>query len=110
MALGRGLDALFGEIDESYENEGSQKDTVSEIPVKDLRPNPFLNEYSSYYPELEHIGDYFKLCQKLFIGTKDFGGFCKTPDKVDNTICNIKDLTLYANVELSQYSIEMRDK
>lgn len=41
MALGRGLDALFGEIDESYENEGTQKDTVLEIPVKEIRPNPF---------------------------------------------------------------------
>ncbi|MDQ7045322.1 MAG: ParB/RepB/Spo0J family partition protein [Sulfurimonas sp.] len=41
MALGRGLDALFGEIDESYENEGTQKDAVSEISLKDIRPNPF---------------------------------------------------------------------
>ena len=41
MALGRGLDALFGEIDESYENEGTQKDTILEIPLKDIRPNPF---------------------------------------------------------------------
>ena len=40
-ALGRGLDALFGEIDESYENEGTQKDSVLEILVKDIRPNPF---------------------------------------------------------------------
>ena len=41
QALGRGLDALFGEIDESYENEGTQKDTVLEIALKDIRPNPF---------------------------------------------------------------------
>ena len=41
QALGRGLDALFGEIDESYENEGTQKDSVSEISLKDIRPNPF---------------------------------------------------------------------
>ena len=41
MALGRGLDALFGEIDESYENEGTQKDEISEISVKDIRANPF---------------------------------------------------------------------
>ena len=41
MALGRGLDALFGEIDESYENEGTQKDSVLEILLKDIRPNPF---------------------------------------------------------------------
>ena len=41
MALGRGLDALFGEIDESYENEGTQKDEISEVSLKDIRPNPF---------------------------------------------------------------------
>lgn len=40
-ALGRGLDALFGEIDESYENEGTQKDEISELLVKDIKPNPF---------------------------------------------------------------------
>lgn len=39
--LGRGLDALLGEIDEAYENEGSQNDAVLEIPLKDIRPNPF---------------------------------------------------------------------
>ncbi len=39
--LGRGLDALLGEIDEAYDNEGSQKDHILEIPVKDIRPNPF---------------------------------------------------------------------
>jgi ParB family chromosome partitioning protein len=39
--LGRGLDALLGEIDEAYENEGSQRDSVLEIPLKDIRPNPF---------------------------------------------------------------------
>ena len=41
MALGRGLDALFGEIDESYENEGTQKDSILELSLKDIRPNPF---------------------------------------------------------------------
>ncbi|ADN08819.1 ParB/RepB/Spo0J family partition protein [Sulfurimonas autotrophica] len=39
--LGRGLDALLGEMDEAYENEGSQNDVVLEIPLKDIRPNPF---------------------------------------------------------------------
>ena len=39
--LGRGLDALLGEIDEAYENEGSQRDVILEIPLRDIRPNPF---------------------------------------------------------------------
>ncbi len=41
QALGRGLDALFGEIDDAYENEGSQQDLVLELSLKDIRPNPF---------------------------------------------------------------------
>ena len=39
--LGRGLGALLGEIDEAYENEVSQKDSIIEISLKDIRPNPF---------------------------------------------------------------------
>ena len=31
--LGRGLDALLGEMDEAYENEGSQRDAVLEIAL-----------------------------------------------------------------------------
>ena len=41
MALGRGLDALLGEMDEAYENEGTQKDSINEISLKEIRPNPF---------------------------------------------------------------------
>ena len=39
--LGRGLGALLGEIDEAYENEVSQKDSIVDISLKDIRPNPF---------------------------------------------------------------------
>jgi len=41
MKLGRGLDALLGEMDEAYENEGSSQDTILEIPLKEIRPNPY---------------------------------------------------------------------
>jgi ParB family chromosome partitioning protein len=41
QALGRGLGALLGEIDEVYDNEVSQKDSIVEIPLKDIRPNPY---------------------------------------------------------------------
>jgi len=39
--LGRGLDALLGEMDEAYENESTKKETVLEISLKDIRPNPY---------------------------------------------------------------------
>ena len=41
QALGRGLGALLGEIDEAYENEVSQKDSIVDISLKDIRPNPY---------------------------------------------------------------------
>ncbi|MFA6760305.1 MAG: ParB/RepB/Spo0J family partition protein [Sulfuricurvum sp.] len=39
--LGRGLGALLGEIDEAYENELSSRDSVVELSIKDIRPNPY---------------------------------------------------------------------
>ena len=52
-ALGRGLDALFGEIDEAYDNEGTKNESVLEISLKEIKPNPFqprktFNEESLY--------------------------------------------------------------
>jgi len=41
QALGRGLGALLGEIDEAYDNEVSQKDSIVEISIKEIRPNPY---------------------------------------------------------------------
>jgi len=41
MKLGRGLDALLGEMDEAYENEGSQKDEILELSLRDIKVNPF---------------------------------------------------------------------
>jgi len=40
QALGRGLDALFSEVEEAYENESSKKDMVVEIPLENISPNP----------------------------------------------------------------------
>ena len=41
MSLGRGLDALLGEIDEAYENESSNQDKIIELDVEDIKANPF---------------------------------------------------------------------
>ena len=41
QALGRGLDALLGEMDEAYENEGTQRDSVLEVNLKEIKANPF---------------------------------------------------------------------
>lgn len=40
-ALGRGLDALFGEVSEAYENEGTQVDTITELSINEIKANPY---------------------------------------------------------------------
>ena len=60
MKLGRGLDALLGEMDEAYENEGSHQDLVLELSLKDIRPNPFQPrkefDEESWRSYLESVG------------------------------------------------------
>ena len=58
--LGRGLDALLGEIDEAYENEGSQRDVILEIPLKDIRPNPFQPRKHFDDAALQELADSIK--------------------------------------------------
>ncbi|MGE4418389.1 MAG: ParB/RepB/Spo0J family partition protein [Sulfurimonas sp.] len=75
--LGRGLGALLGEIDEAYENEVSQKDSIVEIPLKDIRPNPFQPrkhfEESSLYELSESIKN-DGLLQPIVV-TEDVDGY-----------------------------------
>ncbi|MCK9455162.1 MAG: ParB/RepB/Spo0J family partition protein [Sulfurimonas sp.] len=75
--LGRGLGALLGEIDEAYENEISQKDSIVEIPLKDIRPNPFQPrkhfEESSLYELSESIKN-DGLLQPIVV-TEDIDGY-----------------------------------
>ena len=40
-ALGRGLDALFGEVSEAYDNEGSHRESILDISIKDIKANPY---------------------------------------------------------------------
>jgi len=75
--LGRGLDALLGEIDEAYENEGSQNDTILEIPLKDIRPNPFQPRKSFDEKALLELAESIKndgLIQPIVV-TEDIDGY-----------------------------------
>ena len=75
--LGRGLDALLGEMDEAYENEGSQKDSVLEISVKDIRPNPFQPRKSFDEEALTELAESIKndgLLQPIVV-TEDIDGY-----------------------------------
>jgi len=75
--LGRGLDALLGEMDEAYENEGSQKDEVLEIPLKDIRPNPFQPRKVFNEVALSELAESIKndgLLQPIVV-TEDIDGY-----------------------------------
>ncbi|QOY53961.1 ParB/RepB/Spo0J family partition protein [Candidatus Sulfurimonas marisnigri] len=75
--LGRGLDALLGEMGEAYENEGSSRDSIIEVLVKDVRPNPFQPrkhfEESSLYELSESIKN-DGLLQPIVV-TEDIDGY-----------------------------------
>ena len=75
--LGRGLDALLGEIDEAYENEGSSRDTIIELSLKDVRPNPFQPRKHFDENSLLELGESIKndgLLQPIVV-TEDIDGY-----------------------------------
>ena len=75
--LGRGLDALLGEMDEAYENEGSQRDEVLEISLKEIRPNPFQPRKSFNEESLAELAESIKndgLLQPIVV-TEDIDGY-----------------------------------
>lgn len=77
MALGRGLDALFGETESAYENEGTQLDKVLEIAIKDIKPNPFQPRKTFDETALHELSESIKedgLLQPIIVN-EDFDGY-----------------------------------
>ncbi len=77
QALGRGLDALFGEIDDAYDNEGSHQDLVLELTLKDIRPNPFQPRKEFDEESLLELSESIKndgLIQPIVV-TEDIDGY-----------------------------------
>ena len=75
--LGRGLDALLGEIDEAYENEGTQRESILEISLKDIRPNPFQPRKTFDETALYELAESIKndgLLQPIVV-TEDIDGY-----------------------------------
>jgi ParB family chromosome partitioning protein len=75
--LGRGLDALFGEINEAYDNEGTQHDSILEISLKDIRPNPFQPRKTFDEGSLYELSESIKkdgLIQPIVL-TEDIDGY-----------------------------------
>ena len=59
-ALGRGLGALLGEMEEVYDNEIPKHESVIEIPVSQIRPNPFQPRKSFDERSLAELSDSIK--------------------------------------------------
>jgi len=59
-ALGRGLDALLGEVGEAYENEGTQKDSILDINLSEIRPNPYQPRKTFNDESLQELADSIK--------------------------------------------------
>ena len=75
-ALGRGLDALFGEIEEAYENEGTQQESILEIPLKDISPNPYQPRKTFNQASLQDLSNSIKkdgLLQPIIVRKKSDG-------------------------------------
>ncbi|WP_321777937.1 ParB/RepB/Spo0J family partition protein [Sulfurimonas sp.] len=77
MKLGRGLDALLGEMDEAYDNESSSKDSVIELSLKDIRPNPYQPRKYFNESSLLELGESIKndgLLQPIVV-SQDIDGY-----------------------------------
>ena len=59
--------------------------------------DPFLIGLSSYYPANELDIDKMGEAARLLVNYNDFGCFCKSPLKYEQTICNISESQLFTN-------------
>ncbi len=76
-ALGRGLEALLGEMGDAYENELPQHNSVMDIELKHIRPNPFQPRKHFDEASLAELGESIKndgLLQPVVV-TQDIDGF-----------------------------------
>lgn len=77
QALGRGLDALFGETAAAYENEGTQHDLVLELSLKEIKPNPYQPRKDFNEESLLELSESIKndgLIQPIVV-TEDIDGY-----------------------------------
>lgn len=75
--LGRGLDALLGEIDEAYGMEGTHRDEILSISLKEIRPNPYQPRKSFDETSLAELAESIKsdgLLQPIVV-TEEIDGY-----------------------------------
>lgn len=59
--------------------------------------DPFLSGFSSLYPETGLNIDAMKRAAALLPLYSDYRAFCKMPDRIDHTICNVTSATLFTD-------------
>ena len=77
-ALGRGLDALLGEVGEAYENESSAQSSVVEIPLESIEPNPYQPRKHFSNESLKELAESIKkdgLIQPIVVVEDDLDGY-----------------------------------
>ncbi|NPA66237.1 MAG: ParB/RepB/Spo0J family partition protein [Epsilonproteobacteria bacterium] len=77
-ALGRGLDALLGEVSEAYENESSSQDGVIEIPLSEIEPNPYQPRKHFSSESLKELAESIKedgLIQPIIVQDNGLDGY-----------------------------------
>ncbi len=76
--LGRGLGALLGEMSEAYDNEVPDRGDVLEIPLKQIRPNPYQPRKTFDEKSLQELGESIKrhgLLQPIVVVEDDVDGY-----------------------------------
>lgn len=77
-ALGRGLDALLGEVGEAYENESSVQNSVVEIPLESIEPNPYQPRKHFSNESLKELAESIKkdgLIQPIIVVEDELDGY-----------------------------------
>ena len=69
--------------------------------------NPFLAEQSSFYPLQDLNLVKLKEASKVLLNYSDFKAFCKTPDRHDTTMCNVKLVKLFKAKDSVGYRIQI---
>ena len=77
-ALGRGLDALLGEVSEAYENESSSSGNIAEISIEAIEPNPYQPRKHFSQESLAELSDSIAndgLIQPIVVVEDELGGY-----------------------------------
>jgi len=77
-ALGRGLDALLGEVSEAYENESSSAGSITELSVEAIEPNPYQPRKHFSQESLAELSESIEkdgLIQPIVVVEEELGGY-----------------------------------